>query len=62
MLIICVLFTVGLSSYGFALINDNNLKSLTKEIVSFVSDADMEYKMYIAYLISFLQLRSERRS
>ncbi|XP_062504005.1 AP-1 complex subunit gamma-1-like [Corticium candelabrum] len=52
---------IGLSSYGFALINDNNLKSLTKEIVSFVSDADMEYKMYIAYLISFLQLRSERR-
>ena len=32
----------------FALINDSNVKSLTKEIVSFLSDADMEFKAYIA--------------
>ena len=32
----------------FALINDSNVKSLTKEIVSFLSDGDMEFKAYIA--------------
>ena len=32
----------------FALINDSNAKSLTKEIVSFLFDADMEFKAYIA--------------
>ena len=32
----------------FALINDSNVKSLTKVIVSFLSDTDMEFKAYIA--------------
>ena len=45
----------------FALINDSNVKSLTKEIVSFLSDGDMEFR-HILHLISFLQLRSKRRS